>query len=144
MMMKRRKQMELTHTLWQLVLNLRDLVVELVILLLRWSPLIVWVAWWLWGVNWRKAWQVLAEGAWAPLVLLVIMVALVWSRLDPAEYTFLYLFTVPNFWWQLGQVGLLVGVAFLCGWLQGVFGWTPQEIDLEPPAHVAHDHAHHH
>jgi len=34
--------------------------------------------------------------------------------------------------WQLGGVGLLVAVTLLCGWLQGVFGWTPAEINLEP------------
>jgi hypothetical protein len=50
--------------------------------------------------------------------------------------------TIPNFWWQLGGVGLLVGTALFCGWLQGVLGWTPEEIDLEPPVHAA-AHGHH-
>jgi hypothetical protein len=136
--------MELFDTLWQLVLNLRDLVVELAILLLRWSPLIAWVAWWLCAVNWRRAWKALAEGAWAPLLLLIVMVSLVWSRLDPTDCSCLVLFTVPNFWWHLGGVGLLVAIAFFCGWLQGVFGWTPEEIDLDPPAVTAHAHGHHH
>jgi hypothetical protein len=105
--------------------------------------LIAWVAWWLWGVNWKKTWRVLGDGAWAPLLLMMLMVALVWSRLDPADCSCLHLFTVPTFWWQLGQVSLLVAVAFLCGWLQGVFGWTPEEINLEPPVHAGYDHGHH-
>ena len=50
-----------------------------------------------------------------------------------------------NFWWQLGEVSLLAAVTLLCGWLQGVFGWTPAEISLEPPAPDAdvHGYTHH-
>jgi len=105
--------------------------------------LILWVAWWLWAVNWKKAWAVLAEGGWAPLILLMLMVALVWSRLAPSSCSCLGFVSVPNFWWQLGEVGLFVAVALFCGWLQGYYGWTPAEINLEPPAPADHDHAHH-
>jgi hypothetical protein len=139
-----KRLMEILQTLGQLVLNLRDLIVELLVLVLRWSPLIAWIAWWLGAVNWRKAWRALADGAWAPLLLLIVMASLVWSRLDPGDCFCLVLFTVPNFWWQLGGVALLAAIAFLCGWLQGVFGWTPAEIDLEPPAAAVHAHGHHH
>lgn len=100
---------------------------------MRWSLLIVWLAWWLWGVNWKKAWPVLAQGAWLPVLLLVVVASLVWSELAPSNCTCLGFTTVPNFWWQLGAVGLLVAVTLLCGWLQGVFGWEPAEINLEPP-----------
>ena len=31
--------------------------------------LIVWIAWWLWGVNWNKTWQVLAR-SWSEAQLL--------------------------------------------------------------------------
>ena len=135
--------MELLNTLYQLVLNLRDLVVGLLVLSLHWSLLIAWLAWWLWGVNWNKAWKVLGQGAWAPLVLLMLVTALVWSRLAPAPCACLGI-TVPNFWWQLGAVGLLTAVTLLCGWLQGVFGWTPADINLEPPASPSPQHGHHH
>jgi hypothetical protein len=106
--------------------------------------LLVWVAWWLWAVTWKKAWPALAQGGWAPLVLLMVMVALVWSRLAPSDCRCLGFVTVANFWWQLGEVGVFVAVALFCGWLQGYYGWTPPEIDLEAPAHEDHGHGHGH
>jgi hypothetical protein len=85
---------------------------------------------------------VLAEGAWVPVVLLVIAGAMAWSQLAPSQGNFLGFVTLPNFWWQLGDVALLVAVTLLCGWIQGLLNWYPPEIDLEP-ATAAHNHAHH-
>ena len=133
---------ELCNTLLQLVYVLGKLAGEVLGLALAGSLLIAYVAWWLWAVNWKRMWPVLAQGAWAPLVLLMLTSALVWSRISPSDCTCLPFVTVPNFWWQLGEVGLLVAVALFCGWLQGVFGWTPAEISLEPP--VDHGEAHGH
>jgi hypothetical protein len=104
----------------------------------------VWIAWWLGGVNWRRAWPALASGGWAPVVLLMVVTALIWSRLDPSACNCLGIVTVSTFWWQLGDVGMFVGLALLCGWLQGVFGWAPPEVNLEPPVHADHDHGHGH
>jgi hypothetical protein len=111
-------------------------------------PFALWCVWWLWGVDWKKAWPVLAAGGWAPVVLLMAVATLVWSRLSPGGCNCLGGLTIPNVWWQLGSVCGLVAVALFCGWLQGYFGWTPHEISLEPPAdhghEAAHDcHAHH-
>ena len=129
------------QSLWQIVIILGDLVVQLLALAMHWSLLIVWVAWWLLAVNWTKTWQVLARGAWAPLVLLMLVSALVWSRIAPGDYN-LGLATIPNFWWQFGAVGLLVCLAFFCGWLQELFHWVPPEIDLNPPVvDPSHGHA---
>jgi hypothetical protein len=101
-------------------------------------PFGLWCAWWLWGVNWKKTWPVLAAGGWAPALLLMAVATLVWSRVDPEPWS-----GVPNVWWQLGSVCALVAVALFCGWLQGYFGWTPHEISLEPPAeHDGHGHVH--
>src|SRR5262245_36577162 len=69
------------QTLLQILLDLARLAGGLVYLALGSAMLIAWVAWWLFAVNWKKAWPVLAEGAWAPLVLLILVGALVWSRL---------------------------------------------------------------
>ena len=104
--------------------------------------LIVWVLWWLLAVNWNKVWPVLARGAWAPVVLLVFTSALVWSKLAPSKGTLFGAGTLPNFWWQLGDVCLLAALTLFCGWLQGVFGWAPAEVSLEPPV-PAHDHSYH-
>jgi hypothetical protein len=134
----------LGQTLSGLALNLWTLLGLLATFLWHWVLLILWAAWWLRGVNWSKLWPVLRVGGWAPLVLLTLLVALVWSRLSPAPCDCLGFIVLPNFWWQLGFVGMLVGSALFCGWLQGVFHWTPEELNLEPPAHADHGHAAHH
>src|SRR4051812_35713199 len=92
-------------------------------ILSRLLPLLVWVAWWLGAVNWKKAWSVLAQGGWAPLVLILYVVALVWSYVAPVPEPVGGLF--PNFWWQLVCVAVLAGLALLCGWFQGLLGWWP-------------------
>jgi hypothetical protein len=135
---------ELSQTLAQLVAVLGKLIIELLALALHGALLIFWLAWSLWGINWKKVWPVLAQGAWAPGVLIVVLAALAWSRLVPSDCGCLGFMTVPNFWWQLGAVGLIVAVTLFCGWLQGVFHWEPAEINLEPPAPAAVDHGHHH
>jgi hypothetical protein len=110
--------------------------------LLQLLPGGLWCAWWLWAVDWRKTWTVLAQGAWAPVVLIGALSAYAWSRVSPSECTCLRLITVPNFWWQLGSVSALVAVALFCGWLQDKVGWAPAEVDLSPPV-ARHDHGHH-
>ncbi len=105
--------------------------------------LIAWVAWWLWGVNWQKAWPILSTGAWAPLVLLLVAAALAWSQLAPSDALLFGFLRIPNFWWQFLAAGAWVLLALFCGWLQGYFGWTPQEISVEPPP-PAHGHGHEH
>ena len=136
--------MDILATFWQLVIDLGKLLVEILALALNWSLLLAWFGWWLFGVNWKKLWHALAMGAWVPLVLLMVLSALVWSRLDPTDCECLGFVTVPNFWWHLGGVSLLVAVTFFCGWVQGVCCWEPAEVNLEPPAHAPHHaHAHH-
>src|SRR5437763_14501919 len=95
--------------------------------LLAWLPLGLWAAWWLWAVNWKKAWPVLARGAWVPLALLAVVSAGAWSRIDESNLTLGGRLTVPNVWWKAGAVALLIADALLAGWLQGLPGWTPPE-----------------
>jgi hypothetical protein len=127
------------------------LVETLLVLLLQVSALgfhfllwIVFAAVCLWGINWYKARHFLAVGGWAPAVLLMILIALVWSRIDPSKCPYTGL---PNFWWQLIYVTMLGALAMFCGWVQTVMHWTPHDINLEPPAQGhghGHDHGHAH
>src|SRR5262249_28898143 len=131
---------QLLNVLGELVRVLGDLALLLGRFIFSWALLIVWIAWWLWAVNWRKLWPVLAQGAWLPVVLLLIVAALVVSQVAPGENRFL-----GNFWWHLGNLGLLLVLTLFCGWLQGLFSWAPPDVDLEPPvAHPLHDGAHLH
>ncbi len=104
---------------------------RVVLLLLPW---LLWCAWWLGAVNWRRAGPALAQGAWVPALLLLVMAALAWSRIAGVDFV-----------WCLGQVGILALAALFCGWLQGYFGWTLSEVSLEPPVDHGHDeHFHDH
>jgi hypothetical protein len=105
--------------------------------------IIAWIAWWLWGANWKNIWPALAQGAWVPAVLVILVSALVWSQIAPGDCTCLGFMTIPNFWWQLGEVSMLAALALFCGWLQGYFEWTPAPVEFEP-AHGHHDHRHGH
>jgi hypothetical protein len=103
--------------------------------------LVLWCAWWLGCVNWKNAWPVLAEGGWMPVVLLMLMVALGWSRISRSTCNCLG-FPIANFFWQLLGVTGITLLALLCGWLQSRLGWTPAEVSFEPPPQE-HGHGHH-
>jgi hypothetical protein len=107
---------------------------DILAVLLHLLPVGLWCAWWLWAVNWKDAWPVLAQGGWVPVVLVVFASALAWSRIFPSDCDCLRFITIGNFWWQLGGVCALTVVALLCGWLQGKLGWAPEEVSFEPPA----------
>jgi hypothetical protein len=121
---------ELAQSLLQLVIVLGRLLFDLLQLAMAHALLIAWLAWWLWGVNWSKLWPSLARGAWVPVVLLMFMAALVWSRISPNGHTF---------FWHFGAVSVLAALTLFCGWLQTYFGYTPPEVRLEP-ASVHHEH----
>jgi hypothetical protein len=105
--------------------------------------LAVWTAWCLFAIDWRKLWPWLAQGAWAPLVLIALMIAAVWAWMAPGTLPILGL-TLPNFFWQLLAMGLIVGFGLFCGWLQGLLQWYPAEVELYPVGVHADDHAHSH
>jgi hypothetical protein len=131
---------ELFDTFLQLIDALLRLVRELGALALHFWLILLWIAWWLWGVNWQKAWPILRLGAGVPLVLLVVFAALAWSQIAPGSNPVLPL---PNFWWQLVAVAALALTALFCGWLQGVMRWSPADVAVDPPAHAENGHAHH-
>jgi hypothetical protein len=117
----------------QLFVILTKMLEKLVQDAMGWSLFIVWLAWCLLGINWKKVWPVLAHGAWAPLVLAMILVAMAWSQMTPEA---------PQFWWKLALVSVVVAASFFCGWIQMYFGWQPTEISLEPVASSANGHGH--
>ena len=66
--------------------------------------------------------------------LLVFLVALVLANVAPRPLWLTQSVAISNFWWQLGAVGGLTALALFCGWLQGVLGWTPEEVSFATPA----------
>jgi hypothetical protein len=104
---------------------------------------VVWVAWWLWAVNWKKLWMALAKGAWMPILLLAVIASLAWTQLQPSDCTCLGFTTMPNGCWQSMIVAAVLLSALFCGWLQDYFHWTPHDIRLEPAPHGHGHHGHH-
>jgi hypothetical protein len=134
---------ELMNVLQQLGGDLMQLLTVLARLAAPWWPVLIWVAWWLWAADWRKLWPRLAEGGWAPLVLIGIMVAIMWAAIAPDSYP-VGSTAIANFWWQLIAVTVLIGTALFCGWLQKVLQWYPVEVAIEVPSAGGHDHGHPH
>jgi len=135
--------LELGSTLLELFQVVLSLAAELLLLFSRWILAILWIAWWLFAVDWRKLWPALAAGAWAPFVLLGLLAAIAWTAISP-EPLFLGGFTFASFLWKLTAVSLLLAVALFCGWLQLHYRWHPPEMELEPPPAESHGHDEHH
>lgn len=100
----------------------------------------LWCAWWLWCVNWKKAWPALAAGGWAVVVLLVFVSALAWSATFPVDSRRFLGVPLPGFWYHLVACSALALVALFCGWVQDRMGWAPAEVSFDPPAQ---EHGHH-
>ncbi len=129
---------DLLDNLWQLWEALAAVLRPLLALLLRLLPLLLWFGFWLLAVNWRKAWPVLAAGAWIPVVLLAVTAGFVWAHVQPGAGRYLGVLPLPTYYWHLANVSTLVGVALFAGWLQGVLGWAPPEINVDPVVHATH------
>ncbi len=134
---------DLGNTLWQLLQVAGTLIVDILLLALSWSLVLFWLAWALWGLNWRKLFPTLAQGAWAPVVLLALVTALTWAFIDPTPLTLAGV-TIAPYWGHVVAVTLLLAATAFCGWLQLLLGWHPPEIELEPAPAAGHDHDGHH
>jgi hypothetical protein len=136
--------------IWQtfllLLQTLLRLIEQLAVLGFQYALWLLFAAICLWAINWKKTRHVLAIGGWVPALLLILLIAIVWSRIDPRPCAVCGL---PNFWWQLGYTSMLAAIAMVLGWVQSVMHWTPHEFNLDPPAHAhghgghGHDHGHH-
>lgn len=135
--------MQLPQWLDLILQGLGDLGVQILKVVIPLVPVGLWAIWWLFAVSWKKLWPVLAHGAWAPVLLLVLISADAWSQLAPGECHCLSFVVLPNYWWQLGTVIALVLIALFCGWLQLFMGWAPPEYPVNPsPAGLGHGHGH--
>jgi hypothetical protein len=105
-------------------------------------PYALWTLYCLFAVNWKKMWPTLAEGAWVPALLLIVLVALVWSQVHESDSVVFGIVRISNFWWQLLAVSLLAALGLFAGWVQDRYGLAPFEYAVAPAAHGhGHDHA---
>lgn len=131
----------LVNVFWSLL----DVVVSLVLVILPWLPMLAWVGFWTFAVNWSKAFPVLRKGGYIGVVLLMLVAVLVWGSVaPPVEGThLLFGLTVSNFAGKFVYVTMLTCIALLCGsaQLSGAFGSLGEFP--EEPADDDHGHSHH-
>jgi hypothetical protein len=129
----------LIDALGRLVADFAQLIILILGFLAQHLLVIAWFTWWLLAANWARLWDILARGGWVILLLAIVAGAAAWSQIAPSDYALLGFATISNFWWQLSAVTLLALATLLCGWLQGVMGWHPPQINFEPPPSSGHD-----
>lgn len=136
---------ELMTSLQALVVASWNVVVTLLGLILPWTPLIAWVAFWSLAVNWVKVRQVMIQGGWIGVLLMGLMMILVWGVVAPPASNTHYLFglNVSNFVGKTVYVTALLTIMFLCGSVQlsGAFGKLTEFPEDAPDSDsTAHGH----
>ena len=120
-----------------------DVLISLLVLILPWTPLLAWVAFWLLAVNWVKLREVLIRGGWIGVVLIGLVMVLVWSLVAPPASGSHHLFglNVSNFVGKTVYVTALLTIMFLCGSVQ-LSGACGSLAHFPEPSHDDDDHGH--
>ncbi|MFQ5733495.1 MAG: hypothetical protein ACE5KM_16275 [Planctomycetaceae bacterium] len=132
--------------LWDNLVNLFDalwgVVVSLVQVVAPWTPLLAWIAFWLFAVNWVKLRQVMIQGGWIGVVLIGSVIVLVWGTVAPPQDGHLMLgMKLSNYVGKTVYVTVLFCIMFLCGSLQ-LSGFLPGCCRFPDEDEQAEDHAH--
>ncbi len=132
---------EVFFAVWGLLLAVLTLVAP-------WTPLIAWLAYWLFAVDWPKLWPVMARGGWIGVIFIGLVMALVWGVVAPPTGGTHYILglTVQNFTGKFVYVTALFLMAMFCGFVQLSGSCGNWASFTEEPAADAGDHhgdAHH-
>ena len=147
---------QLTKSLLKLLSASWEVVIQLLAVVVPWTPLVAWVAFWLLAVNWQKLYPILAKGGAIGVVLIGLMMILVWGLIAPPSDGVHHLLGLKatNFAGKAIYVTMLMSIMLLCGSVQlsGACGSLVSFPDEEPDGHdhsrSGHDdghggHAHH-
>lgn len=134
---------DLMTALQELGAPLVGLLVALWHVILPWAPLVAWIVFWMYAVNWVKLREVLARGAWIGLFLLGAVMVLVWGVIAPPEggKFELFGFSVSNYVEKTVYVSGLFCLMFLAGSVQ-LSGGCGSWCQLDEPEPEADDHGH--
>ena len=110
----------LISSLLQVLLSLYDVVIALATLILPWTPLLGWIAFWLLAVDWTKLRPILLKGGWLGLLLGGFVMILVWGTVAPPEdgYHAMLGMSLSNYVGKTVYVSFLFVIMFLCGSVQ--------------------------
>ena len=113
-----------------------DVLVNLLMVIIPWSPLIAWIAFWMCAVNWVPVRRVLLSGGWIGLVLIGLVMILVWGTVAPPEsgYHHMFQLKLSNFVSKTVYVTALFCIMFLAGSVQlsGALGSCCSFLAEEP------------
>lgn len=135
---------ELLEKLQSVGVSAAELGALVVALAVNWAPVIAWIGWWLFLVDWRSVWPAVLRGGWAALALLAAGGALVWNASNPGP--------VEIVGWvgegYLGKLWVSLAVAFsavFCGLIQRLVLPGPPRFWAEEaaPAAVQPQHGQH-
>lgn len=142
---------DLFTSLVNVFFSLLDVVVNLARLIMPWLPLLGWIGFWSFAVNWARALPVLRRGGFIGVLLLMFVAVLVWGAIaPPADGThFLMGLKVSNHAGKFIYVTMLTCIALLCGSAQlsgafGRLGQFPEEPAEDDHSHGSHGHDSHH
>ena len=110
----------LLNSLLELVIAVWNVVESLFHLILPWTPLVAWVAFWLLAVNWVKYRAVLLKGGWTGLAFIGLMMIMIWGLIAPPVDGVHHVFglSLSNFVGKTVYVTALFSISFLCGSVQ--------------------------
>ena len=111
---------QLLDSLLNLIIAFWNVARDLIVLVLPWTPLVAWVAFWLLAVNWVKYRAVLVKGGWTGVFFIGLMMILIWGLIAPPEAGVHHLFglSLSNFVGKTVYVTALFSIMFLCGSVQ--------------------------
>jgi hypothetical protein len=135
---------DLFISLVDVVWSLLKVLVNLARVILPWLPLLTWIGFWTFAVNWTKAFPILRRGGMAGVILLMFVAVLVWGAVAPpvdGKHVMLGL-SVSNYAGKFIYVTMLTCIALLCGsaQLSGAFGRLCEFAD--EPTEDDHGHGH--
>ncbi|MGH7202536.1 MAG: hypothetical protein ACREJB_18160 [Planctomycetaceae bacterium] len=136
---------ELWDAILALLLALWMILAILLQVVVRWLPLIAWVAFWLFAVNWTTLRRILLQGGWIALVLLWFVAILTWGTVSPETGPReIFGLTLSNYVVKMVYVSILFCIMLICGAVQlsGALGrWGRFAEEPEPDPHdTAHAH----
>ncbi len=133
---------QLIDSLQKLLVASWDVVVQMLVLVVPWAPLIAWIAFWLLAVNWEKLYPVLAKGGIIGVALIGLMMILVWGLIAPPASGVHHLFGLQpgNFAGKAIYVTMLMAIMALCGSVQ-LSGACGSLVSFPDDDHDDHGHA---
>lgn len=118
----------LFEALLQTAGSLWELFTALLVVIVPWTPLIAWVAFWALAVNWVRLRETLAKGGWIGLVLIGAITVLIWGSVSPvAAPADFFGLKISHFVEKTVYVSGLACLMFLAGALQlsgTLDGWS--------------------